>query len=203
MRHQKAVNHLGRTSAHRKAMLANMGSSLIMHKRITTTLAKAKALRSYIEPLITRAKEDSTPSRRLVFSYLQDKEAVTELFREVSVKVANRPGGYTRILKTGFRLGDNADMCIIELVDYNQALLEAKEAAPKKATRRRRSTGKKAETTTEVEAKPKTSKAKDKAEVVEEKVETKVAEKEVETPVAENIEEAPDETTGEDTENKQ
>lgn len=199
MRHQKAVNHLGRTSAHRKAMLSNMGSSLILHKRITTTLAKAKALRSYIEPLITKAKEDSTASRRLVFSYLQDKAAVTELFREVSVKVANRPGGYTRILKTGFRLGDNADMCIIELVDYNQALLTAKEAAPKKATRRRRSSGKKAESTTETEtakAPAAKSKAKEKAEVVEEKVETKVADEVVESPVAENTEEtAADEAT--------
>ena len=112
MRHQKTINHLGRTSTHRKAMLSNMASSLIMHKRISTTMAKAKALRGYVEPLITRAKIDSTHSRRVVFSYLQDKEAVTELFREVSVKVANRPGGYVRILKTGFRLGDNADMCL-------------------------------------------------------------------------------------------
>jgi large subunit ribosomal protein L17 len=196
MRHQKSVNHLGRTSAHRKAMLANMASSLIMHKRINTTLAKAKALRSYIEPLITKAKEDSTASRRLVFSYLQDKTAVTELFREVSIKVATRPGGYTRILKTGFRLGDNADMCIIELVDYNQALLTAKEAAPKKAVRRRR-TSKKAEGTAETEA-PKAApkaKAKEKAPVVEKKVEEPVEEK-VETPVAETIEE----TTAENTE---
>jgi large subunit ribosomal protein L17 len=182
-------------------MLSNMGSSLILHKRITTTLAKAKALRSYIEPLITKAKEDSTASRRLVFSYLQDKAAVTELFREVSVKVANRPGGYTRILKTGFRLGDNADMCIIELVDYNQALLTAKEAAPKKATRRRRSSGKKAEGTTEAET-PKTAapkaKAKEKTEVVEEKVETKVADEVVESPVAENTEETAAEEATED-----
>ncbi|NVO20486.1 MAG: 50S ribosomal protein L17 [Bacteroidetes bacterium] len=186
MRHQKAVNHLGRTSAHRKAMLANMASSLVMHKRINTTLAKAKALRSYVEPLITKAKEDSTASRRLVFSYLQDKAAVTELFREVSVKVANRPGGYTRILKTGFRLGDNADMCIIELVDYNQALLAAKEAAPKKATRRRRST-KKTDETVVAEA-PKVvapkAKTKDKAPVVEETVVAPVEEK-VEPVVAE------------------
>jgi large subunit ribosomal protein L17 len=193
MRHQKSVNHLGRTSAHRKAMLANMASSLIMHKRINTTLAKAKALRSYIEPLITKAKEDSTASRRLVFSYLQDKNAVTELFREVSVKVATRPGGYTRILKTGFRLGDNADMCIIELVDYNQALLTAKEAAPKKAVRRRRTT-KKAEGTVEAEA-PKAAtkaKAKEKAPVVEKK-----AEEPVEAPVAETVEEPIAETTEE------
>ena len=120
MRHNKKFNHLGRTSAHRKAMLSNMASSLIKHKRISTTLAKAKALKVYVEPLLTRAKEDTTNSRRLVFSHLQNKEVVTELFRDVAVKIANRPGGYTRILRTGFRLGDNAEMCIIELVDYNE-----------------------------------------------------------------------------------
>lgn len=204
MRHQKAVNHLGRTSAHRKAMLANMASSLIVHKRITTTLAKAKALRSYVEPLITKAKEDSTPSRRLVFSYLQDKEAVTELFREVSVKVANRPGGYTRILKTGFRLGDNADMCIIELVDYNQALLTAKEAAPKKATRRRRG-GKKSEETAEVEAPKATSKAKSKEKPAEAvKAAETPAEEKIETPVAEHTDEpvADEEGTSEESTEK-
>lgn len=148
MRHNKKFNHLGRKTAHRKAMLANMASSLIQHKRISTTLAKAKALRMYVEPLITKSKTDSTHSRRVVFSYLQDKEAVTELFREVSVKIADRPGGYTRILKTGNRLGDNAEMCIIELVDYNEAMLAAKEeaAAPKKR-RSRRGGAKKAETT--------------------------------------------------------
>ena len=136
MRHGKKFNHLGRKTAHRKAMLANMASSLIMHKRIRTTLAKAKALRGYVEPLITKSKDDSTHSRRTVFSYLQSKEAVTELFREVSIKVADRPGGYTRILKTGNRLGDNAEMCYIELVDYNENLLAEK--APKaKSTRRR------------------------------------------------------------------
>lgn len=183
MRHQKAVNHLGRTSTHRKAMLANMASLLILHKRINTTLAKAKALRSYVEPLITKAKEDSTASRRLVFSYLQDKAAVTELFREVSVKVADRPGGYTRILKTGFRLGDNADMCIIELVDYNQALLTAKESAPKKATRRKRATTKKAEGA-EAEAPKAAPKAKAKEKAVVEEA-APVAEEVVETPVAE------------------
>jgi large subunit ribosomal protein L17 len=155
-------------------MLANMASSLIMHKRITTTLAKAKALRTYVEPLITKAKEDSTHSRRTVFSSLQDKFAVTELFREVSVKVADRPGGYTRILKTGFRLGDNADMCIIELVDYNTALLTAKEAAPKKATRRRRGSKKTevaavAETTVSPKAKAK-EKAASKEEVKNDEV---------------------------------
>jgi large subunit ribosomal protein L17 len=139
MRHNKKFNHLGRKTAHRKAMLANMASSLIIHKRITTTVAKAKALRMYVEPLITKSKKDSTHSRRVVFSYLQDKEAVSELFREVSAKIADRPGGYTRILKTGNRLGDNAEMCIIELVDYNEAMLAAKEeaAAPKKRRSRR------------------------------------------------------------------
>ncbi len=139
MRHNKKFNHLGRKAPHRKAMLANMASSLIAHKRISTTVAKAKALRMYVEPLITKAKEDTTHSRRVVFSYLQDKDAVSELFREVAVKVADRPGGYTRILKTGSRLGDNADMCIIELVDFNEAMLAAKEeaAAPKKRRSRR------------------------------------------------------------------
>ena len=137
MRHKKSFNHLGRTSDHRKAMLANMAISLILHKRIATTVAKAKVLRTYIEPLITRTKDDSTQSRRLVFSYLQNKEAVSELFREISTKVATRPGGYTRILKTGHRLGDNADMCIIELVDYNQNLLKDKEVKKEKATTRR------------------------------------------------------------------
>lgn len=146
MRHSKVVNHLGRTSAHRKAMLSNMATSLIKHKRINTTVAKAKALQTYVEPLITKSKEDSTHSRRVVFSYLQDKYAVTELFRVVSPKVADRPGGYTRILKTGTRLGDNADMCIIELVDFNELMLSS--AAPKaKSTRRRKSSKKKEEAT--------------------------------------------------------
>jgi len=145
MRHQKTINHLGRTSAHRKAMLSNMAASLILHKRITTTLAKAKALRGYVEPLITRAKDDSTHSRRVVFSYLQNKEAVTELFKEISKKIMERPGGYTRILKTGMRAGDNADMCFIELVDYNEAMLGKKEDAKAKTTRRGRRGTKKAE----------------------------------------------------------
>ena len=138
MRHNKKVNHLGRKSAHRKAMLANMASSLIQHKRITTTVAKAKALRMYVEPLITKAKDDTTHSRRVVFSYLQDKEAVSELFREIATKIASRPGGYTRILKTGTRLGDNSEMCIMELVDYNEAMLAAKEDAGKAKKRRSR-----------------------------------------------------------------
>lgn len=141
MRHNKKINHLGRQSAHRKAMLANMASSLIVHKRISTTLAKAKALRMYFEPLVTKSKEDSTHSRRVVFSYLQDKNAVTELFRVVGPKVGDRPGGYTRILKTGFRLGDAADMCIIELVDFNETYSTEGTAAAKPKTRRSRSGG--------------------------------------------------------------
>ncbi len=143
MRHRKSFNHLGRTSAHRKAMLSNMACSLIMHKRIETTTAKAKALKRYIEPLITRSKDDSTHSRRVVFSYLQDKEAVAELFREVSSKVADRPGGYTRIIRLGNRLGDNADMCMMELVDFNEHLLAEKAAAKKSSSRRRRGGSKK------------------------------------------------------------
>lgn len=143
MRHNKKFNHLGRKSAHRKAMLANMANSLIVHKRISTTLAKAKALRMYVEPLITKAKNDTTHSRRVVFSYLQDKTAVSELFREIAEKVADRPGGYTRILKTGNRLGDNAEMCIIELVDFNEAMLAAKEEAAKPKKRRSRRGGSK------------------------------------------------------------
>lgn len=138
MRHSNKNNHLGRTAPHRKAMLSNMATSLIMHKRISTTLAKAKVLRTYVEPLITKAKDDTTHSRRVVFGYLQDKAAVTELFREISLKVASRPGGYTRILKTGFRLGDNAETCIIELVDYNENMLggDAKAKAPARRSRR-------------------------------------------------------------------
>ena len=144
MRHNKKFNHLGRTTSHRKAMLSNMASSLIQHKRIATTLAKAKALQVYVEPLLTKSKEDTTHSRRTVFSHLQNKEMVTELFQNVSVKIAGRPGGYTRILRTGFRLGDNAEMCIIELVDYNENML--KEKATKKAARTRRAgTAKKAD----------------------------------------------------------
>ena len=121
MRHNKNFNHLGRQAGHRKAMLSNMASSLILHKRIETTVAKAKAVRQFVEPLVTRSKEDTTHSRRVVFSYLKQKEAVTELFRTIAPKISERPGGYTRILKTGFRLGDGADMCIIEFVDFNEA----------------------------------------------------------------------------------
>lgn len=169
MRHNKKVNHLGRQSAHRKAMMANMASSLIMHKRISTTVAKAKALRMYVEPLITRSKEDTTHSRRICFSYLRDKDAVTELFRVVAPAVGERPGGYTRILKTGFRLGDAADMCIIELVDFNETYGKEAQAAGKARTRRGRSgAAKKEEGAAVVEG----------AEVAAEaKVETETAEK--------------------------
>lgn len=138
MRHNRKFNHLGRQSAHRKAMLANMASSLLLHKRIETTVAKAKALKKYVEPLITKSKEDTTHQRRVVFSYLKQKEAVTELFRTIAPKIAERPGGYTRILHTGFRYGDAAEMCIIELVDFNETYVEGATpaAAPKARTRR-------------------------------------------------------------------
>ncbi len=142
MRHNKNFNHLGRKAGHRKALMSNMASSLILHKRIETTVAKAKAVKQFVEPLVTKSKEDSTHSRRVVFSYLKQKEAVTELFRTIAPKIADRPGGYTRILKTGFRLGDGADMCIIEFVDFNEAYTlgvapaAAVEAKPK--TRRSR-----------------------------------------------------------------
>ncbi len=151
MRHGKKVNHLGRTDSRRKAMLANMATSLIKHKRITTTLAKAKALRTYVEPLITKSKNDTTHSRRTVFAYLKDKDAVSILFREISEKVANRPGGYTRIIKMENRLGDNAEMAFIELVDYNEIYGKKAEATEKKATRRRGG-AKKAAATAETEA---------------------------------------------------
>ena len=142
MRHGKKFNHLGRTKPHRKAMLSNMASSLIEHKRISTTLAKAKALRKFVEPLITRSKENTTHSRRMAFRYLQNKYSVKELFDNISEKVADRPGGYTRILQTGYRYGDNAEMCIIELVDYNEGMLnksdEGKSGGRRRRTRRRR-----------------------------------------------------------------
>ena len=146
MRHNKAINHLGRQSGHRKAMLANMASSLILNKRINTTVAKAKALKSYVEPLITKSKEDTTHSRRVVFSYLKDKNAVKELFLTVAPKVADRPGGYTRVLHTGFRQGDAAEMALIELVDFNEAAIAAtKKETKKPATRRSRKSAPKAE----------------------------------------------------------
>ena len=144
MRHGKKINHLGRTSAHRKAMLSNMASSLILHKRITTTVAKAKALRKYVEPLLTKSKNDTTHSRRTVFSYLENKESLKELFGTVAEKIANRPGGYTRIFKMGNRLGDNADICIIELVDFNETMMaDAGTTSAAKGKTRRRSAGKK------------------------------------------------------------
>lgn len=172
MRHGKKVNHLGRTDSHRKAMLGNMATSLILHKRINTTLAKAKALRVYVEPILTKAKQDTTHSRRTVFSYLQDKDAVTILFREIAEKIATRPGGYTRIIKLENRLGDNAEMAMIELVDYNTVYTKEGAAVAKKTTRRRGGSGKGAKTT---EAAP-----------VAEEVKEPAAEAEVkEAPVAE------------------
>ena len=142
MRHGKKLNHLGRTNSHRKAMMSNMATSLIVHKRIQTTLAKAKALRVYVEPLLTKSKNDTTHSRRTVFSYLQDKDAVSELFRDIAPKIASRPGGYTRIIKLENRLGDNAEMALIELVDYNTVYTKGDAAVAKKATRRRGGSGK-------------------------------------------------------------
>lgn len=180
MRHGKKVNHLSRTDSHRKAMLANMASSLILHKRITTTLAKAKALRVYVEPIITKSKDDTTHSRRTVFSYLQNKEVVSILFRDVAAKVASRPGGYTRILKMGNRLGDNASMALIELVDYNEIYTSGDVAATeKKSTRRRGSKAKKSDGAVAAKA-PKAEAAPVAEEVAVE-----------ETPVAEVVETAP------------
>jgi large subunit ribosomal protein L17 len=161
MRHQRVINHLGRTSSHRKAMLSNMAVSLILYKRIRTTTAKAKVLKTYVEPLITKSKEDSTHSRRVVFSYLKDKEAVSELFREISPKIADRPGGYTRILKTGNRIGDNADMCILELVDFNEGM-KGGEAAKPKTARRRRSPKKSSESESATSGSAKTGASKEK-----------------------------------------
>ncbi len=163
MRHNKKFNHLGRKSAHRQALLSNMAASLILHKRINTTVAKAKALRIYVEPLITKSKDDTTHARRVVFSYLQSKEAVSELFRNVSAKVADRPGGYTRILRTGNRLGDNAEMCMMELVDFNETMLAAADDSKKgKKKRSRRGSSKKAEATAPAAA-PKAKAAKEEA----------------------------------------
>ena len=160
MRHNKKFNHLGRTADHRKAMLANMAISLIRHKRITTTLAKAKALKKYVEPLITRAKDDSTNSRRVVFRYLQDKESIKELFGPIVVKVADRPGGYTRIIKLGHRLGDGADMAFIELVDFDENMAKTPKAEAKKTRRSRRSTKKAADEPVVAEEAPKAEEAK-------------------------------------------
>lgn len=179
MRHGNKVNHLGRKTGHRKAMLSNMACSLIEHKRITTTIAKAKTLRGFIEPLLTKSKTDSTHSRRVVFSYLQSKEAVTELFREVAPKIATRDGGYTRIIRTGYRLGDNAEMCMIELVDFN----ELYNNTAKKTTRRSRRGGKTTEAAATAVAVEETT-----AKVIEE---TPVAEVVEEAPAAQVVEEAP------------
>ena len=168
MRHNKNFNHLGRQAGHRKAMLSNMASSLILHKRIETTVAKAKAVQQFVEPLVTKSKEDTTHSRRVVFSYLKQKEAVTELFRTIAPKIAERPGGYTRILKTGFRLGDGADMCIIEFVDFNETYTFGREAAApaaeaKPKTRRSRAKKTDAAEDATVVAEKKTTKAAPKA----------------------------------------
>jgi large subunit ribosomal protein L17 len=151
MRHGDKLNNLGRTASHRKAMMSNMASSLILHKRIATTVAKAKALRVFVEPLLTKSKNDSTHSRRTVFAYLKRKDAVDTLFKEVSPKITDRMGGYTRILKTGIRMGDNADMCIIELVDFNENMLSAKAPAKAKSTRRRGASKKKSDEVIETE----------------------------------------------------
>lgn len=195
MRHGKKVNHLSRTDSHRRAMLANMASSLILHKRITTTLAKAKALRVYVEPIITKSKNDTTHSRRTVFSYLQSKEVVSILFRDIAAKVANRPGGYTRILKMGNRLGDNASMALIELVDYNEIYTSGEAAVEKKTTRRRGSKAKKIAESPDEETKtaPKAAvvevPATEEVVVEETPVAVKTAETSAETaPVAENVE---------------
>ncbi|NLI35096.1 MAG: 50S ribosomal protein L17 [Bacteroidales bacterium] len=166
MRHNKKFNHLGRTASHREAMLSNMASSLIKHKRITTTVAKAKALKKFIEPLLTKSKSDTTNSRRVVFSSLQDKIAVTELFKEISAKIADRPGGYTRIIKTVHRLGDNASMCFIELVDYDEKMAKG---VAKKATRSRRRSKKAVEEVSAQEAEtPSVEEVKEEAPVQEE-----------------------------------
>lgn len=174
MRHGKKFNHLGRKAAHRKAMLSNMATSLILHKRISTTLAKAKELKKYVEPLVTRAKEDTTHNRRVAFSYLKNKEGIIALFGEVISKVGTRPGGYTRIIKTGYRLGDNAEMCIIELVDFNELMLKDSKPAKKTTRRSRRGSGSKASEETATTAP-----------VVEEVVETPAAETSTDEPTNE------------------
>ncbi len=198
MRHRKKVNHLGRKSAHRKAMLSNMAASLILHKRINTTVAKAKALKVYVEPLITKSKDDSTHSRRVVFSYLENKHAVSELFREVAQKVADRPGGYTRILKTGFRMGDGAEMCMIELVDYNPNLLKKAEGDQTKKTRR---AGRRKKTEDDApvakKAAPKADKEEKPAE--EPKIEEPKAEEVQVQPEAQSTDATEDQTTPEET----
>ncbi|MCC5928462.1 MAG: 50S ribosomal protein L17 [Cyclobacteriaceae bacterium] len=190
MRHGKKFNHLGRTASHRSAMLSNMASSLIIHKRITTTVAKAKALRKYVEPLLTKSKEDTTHNRRVVFSYLQNKESIKELFDNVSEKIAERPGGYTRIIKTSYRLGDNADMCIMELVDFNELMLSETAAGKSKTRRGRRKKSSKPEVSAPVASSPKAE--------VKETVEAEVSE---ELPLSEDQEIEPN-TSQESDENK-
>jgi len=193
MRHGKKFNHLGRKSAHRKAMLANMACSLIEHKRISTTVAKAKALRPYVEPMITRSKVNTTHNRRTVFSYLQNKEAVKELFDEVGAKVAARPGGYTRILRTGFRLGDAAEMCIIELVDYNENLSGGAGSGSGKKKRTRRSKSKQTDAAAkDATATDSAAAAVDPAADIADAVENKV--EEVQDRIVDNVEEAAPET---------
>ena len=187
MRHGKKVNHLSRKKGHRKSLLSNMACSLIEHKSISTTLAKAKALRVYVEPLLTKSKTDSTHSRRTVFSYLQNKEAVSELFRDVAPKIATRNGGYTRIIRTGYRLGDNAEMCMIELVDFNEVYTKEE---TKKTTRRSRRGGKKNPSTTNTGDTP-VAEATEEAPVVEATEEAPAAEAAEEAPAAEAAEEAP------------
>ena len=203
MRHRKKFNHLGRKTAHRKAMLSNMAISLIEHKRIKTTLAKAKALRSFVEPLINRSKDDTTHSRRMVFRRLQNKQAVSELFREISQKVAEREGGYTRILKTGTRLGDNAEMCIIELVDYNENYFSDKATQTKKKRTRRGKT-KVADETKVLENK---EKVEEKVEEVKDKIPEEIKNEKLETSLnkeegTKSEDKKEEETTEEDKENK-
>lgn len=203
MRHGKKFNHLGRKTAHRSAMLSNMASSLIMHKRINTTVAKAKALKKYIEPILTKSKTDDTNSRRVVFSYLQDKESVTELFNTVAEKIASRPGGYTRIIKTGARLGDNAEMCMMELVDFNDLLLGDESAGKAKTRRSRRGGSGKAKTEApKVEAKEEATVAEEVVEEVNvaeaEETKAEVANEEVKSEESEAKSEGTDPEKGED-----
>lgn len=198
MRHRKKFNHLGRKTAHRKAMLSNMAISLIEHKRIKTTVAKAKALRSFVEPLINRSKDDTTHSRRMVFRKLQNKHAVSELFREISQKVAEREGGYTRILKTGTRLGDNAEMCFIELVDYNENYFSDKTTK----TKRKRTRRGKAKVEEDKNIAGNEAKVEDKIEEVTEDFVEEVKDEIVETPVDETEKTETEDKTKEDKESK-
>jgi large subunit ribosomal protein L17 len=195
MRHGKKFNHLGRKTAHRKAMLSNMACSLIEHKRISTTVAKAKALRVYVEPLITKSKTDSTHSRRTVFSYLGSKDAVSELFRDIAPKVAGRPGGYTRIIRTGFRLGDNAEMCMIELVDFNELMLND---TTKKSTTRRSRRGGAPKATSETEESVVEETVVEETVVETEEVSEETPEAAAEEATEESAEEAPEDTTTEE-----